>query len=109
MNYRYSVEDYKLLYKKSKYSIDVTKKLYELGSITHQKLSDSLNIKKNNLSNIMRKLEPFEIVETERIGKNVFYSLSAKGYEFFEYIEARNKKEEIKNQPVAGLEFVSGR
>ena len=86
MFYKYGEKDYELLFKKSRYSIEITNMLFNCGTMTHQKLSDKLGIKKNNLTNIVRKLDPFEILFVRKIGKNVFYSLNAKGVEFYKYI-----------------------
>lgn len=89
---KYGEEDYNLLFCKSRYSIIIVNYLYSQKSpINHQRLADFLKIKKNNLSNIIRKLEPFDIIFAQKIGKNVYYSLTAKGIEFYDFIQTQHK------------------
>lgn len=85
MIYKYGKEDYDLLIAQSKYSILISEFLSKNGPKNHGEICDVLKIKKNNLSNIVRKLEPFNIFTIRRIGKNVYYSLNFKGLEFLSY------------------------
>lgn len=79
------VHDFELLRNKSKYSIDISKVLFnEQKQMTHKELCDALKIKPNQLSNIIKILEPFQIIFENRIGRNVFYSLNVKGYRFYD-------------------------
>ena len=82
---RFSEEDYKKLIAKSKYSIKIASELAEYGTLNHQDLCKHLGIKPNNLSNIIRKIDMFDVLFIRKIGKNVYYSLTTKGYEFKEY------------------------
>lgn len=77
--------DYELLIKHSKYSILIAEYLLNNGAKTHNELCEFLHIKKNTLSNIISKLEPFNIFMVRRIRKNIYYSLNAKGYDFIHY------------------------
>lgn len=84
-------KDFELLLTKSKHSIEIATILFIKGTLTHDELASALNIKKNNLSNIIRKIEPFDILFIRRIGRNVYYSLNVKGNKFCDFI----KKEKI--------------
>lgn len=92
MNYKYGDQDYKNLLAKSKHSIGVAEILYKNGTMNHNELAKALGIKKNNLTNVIKKLEPFDILFFRRIGKNVYYSLNAKGYEFYDFIINQEKE-----------------
>lgn len=74
-----------LLMEKCSLSIEIVKKLKDNETLTHNELSKSLNKSKQNLSNTIRKIEPFGILLIRRIGKNVYYSLNFKGYQFYDY------------------------
>ncbi len=89
--YRYGDEDYKALLSRSKYSVEISKVLFDKDTLSHSELCDAIKIKKNNLSNIVKKLEPFGILFVRRIGKNVYYSLSPKGFEFYRYFTETEK------------------
>ena len=79
------VHDFELLRNKSKYSIDISKVLFnEQKQMTHKELCDALKIKPNQLSNIIKILEPFQIIFENRIGRNVYYSLNVKGCRFYD-------------------------
>ena len=93
--YRYGEEDYKALLSRSRYSVEISKVLFDKITLSHNELCDAINIKKNNLSNVVKKLAPFEILFVRRIGKNVYYSLSPKGFEFYKYFKAQ---EELANR-----------
>jgi len=95
MYYRYSEADYKTLLSKSQYSVRISKILRSKKTLTHDELRQELGIEKNNLSNIIKKLEPFGIIYASRIGKNVFYSLTPKGIEFFDYVKAQNQMADV--------------
>lgn len=92
MAYRYSEAEYAALLSKSKYSMKIAEILCEKETLKHEELRNALNIKPNNLSNVIRKIEPFDILFIRKIGKNVYYSLSPKGYEFYEYVQDLFKK-----------------
>ena len=94
--YRYGEEDYKALLSRSRYSVEISKVLFDRVTLSHNELCEAIDVKKNNLSNVVKKLAPFEILFVRRIGKNVYYSLSPKGFEFYKYFKA---KEEMANRP----------
>lgn len=91
MYYQFSEADYKALLSKSQYSVRISKILRSKKTLTHDQLRQELGIEKNNLSNIIKKLEPFDIIFARKIGKNVFYSLSPKGIEFYDYVKAQDQ------------------
>ena len=94
--YRYGEEDYKALLSRSRYSVEISKVLFDRVTLSHNELCEAIDVKKNNLSNVVKKLAPFEILFVRRIGKNVYYSLSPKGFEFYKYFKAQ---EEMANRP----------
>ena len=89
--YRYGEEDYKALLSRSRYSVEISKVLFDKVTLSHNELCEAVKIKKNNLSNIVKKLAPFEILFVRKIGKNVYYSLSPKGFEFYKYFKAQEE------------------
>lgn len=97
MKYRYNVADYDALISKSKYSKRIAEILYEKESLNQDELRIALKIKPNNLSNVIRKIEPFDILFIRKYGENVYYSLSPKGCEFFEYLR-KEKQNESNNE-----------
>ena len=92
MSDKYYEKDFETLLAKLKHSIKIASILSKEETLTHCELADRLGIKKNNLSNVMQKIELFNIVFARRIGRNVYYSLNAKGQKFYEYVKNNGGK-----------------
>lgn len=58
--------------------------------ISHGDLADKLKISKSNLSNVIKRLEPYDLFIVEKQGRNKYYRLSSKGYEFYHYLLEEN-------------------
>lgn len=84
---KYDKCDFELLLKKTAFSRDVALLLYEEGTLSHGQLCEKLNKTKQNLSNAINRIEPFDVLNTRKIGKNVYYSLTYKGNKFVVYIK----------------------
>ena len=92
MSDNYYEKDFETLLAKSKHSIEIVSILNDEETLTHNELAKRLGIKKNNLSNVMSKIGLFNIIFARRIGRNVYYSLNAKGQRFYEYIKNNGGK-----------------
>lgn len=77
-------EDYELLLQ-VKYSVLIVGYLLDKTK-SHEEICGALKIKKTTLSNIIRKLEPFNILMIQRTNKTIYYSLTFNGLKFFSYI-----------------------
>lgn len=93
MYYKYNTADYDALLSKSKHSITIANVLNSSDDVVqHDALREAIGIKKNNLSNVIKKIVPFDILFITKVGKNVYYSLTPKGYEFRKYALEKMKR-----------------
>lgn len=73
-------EKYKsIIWSKSRFFKPILSTLYECGALSHQELADILGIKKNYLSNIIKKMEPYYLLEAESFGSKKIYRLTKNG------------------------------
>lgn len=66
----------------SKYTPTILVFIYEYRDnsyCSHNEICEALDIKKNNLSNIIKRLESEELFDIKRVGRNKYYCLSDKG------------------------------
>lgn len=85
MGYKFDCKDYEDAFSRSKHTSKIVEILKEYKVLDHNELALKLGIEKNNLCNVIKKISCYELVVTRRIGKNVYYSLSFKGSDCFEY------------------------
>ena len=102
------INEFKAIKRKSKYSIKLVNILYaKHREMSHGELCEALSIKKNYLSNIVKLLDAFNILFIDRIGRNVYYSLTAQGYLFHEYCEKEQTSSVFKKGTILQPVFAS--
>ena len=86
--YIFSTKDYEMLCKHSKYAPRIVITLYNChDSLNVIELAFILGVKQKRLVNIIRNLEPFDILHYRQYPNDGWFcSLTPKGYEFYEYL-----------------------
>ena len=84
------------LFKKYRLLYNVLNTINEEYTLSGQELKQDLNFKsESNLSNFMRRIEPYNLIYIQKLGKTNYYTLTAKGKKYltiYEDIEENNEK-----------------
>lgn len=84
------------LFKKYRLLYSVLNTINEEYTLSGQELKQDLNFKsESNLSNFMRRIEPYNLIYIQKLGKTNYYTLTAKGKKYltiYEDIEENNEK-----------------
>lgn len=80
-------DDFRYCLKRTSYSYYISSILSKRDFVNHTELADSLSIKKNHLTNIMKIIQTFKLVHSKKIGKSKYYYITPKGRNFLSYIE----------------------
>lgn len=84
------------LFKKYRLLYNVLNNINEEYTLSGQELKQDLNFKsESNLSNFMRRIEPYNLIYIQKLGKTNYYTLTAKGKKYltiYEDIEENNEK-----------------
>jgi predicted transcriptional regulator len=83
-------------YLKTSYSFLITSVLCNEDYLNHSDLSKKLNIKKNQLSNIIKVVSVYKLVTTQKVGREKFYFINELGEEFNEYYNKNSLLARIK-------------
>ena len=86
-SYLDDVIDFRRLLDNSKYAKRLAVLLYSTNSISYDDVGTILGLKRKQVFNIIKKLEPFEILFARQAGGDFFIGLSPKGYDFYKYIK----------------------
>lgn len=87
----YKLSDFRECFNKTIYSYFVSSILVNREYINHMELATKLNISKTQLSNVMKIIISFKLVESSKIGKNKFYYITPKGKEFNKFVNTDKK------------------
>lgn len=91
-SYLDDVIDFRRLLDNSKYAKRLAVLLYSTDSISYDDVGTILGLKRKQVFNIIKKLEPFEILFARQIGSEFYVVLSPKGYNFYKYIKNVEKE-----------------
>lgn len=86
-SYLDDVSDFRRLLDNSKYAKRLAVLLYSTNSISYDDVGTILGLKRKQVINIVKKLEPFNILFARQIGSDLVVGLSSKGYDFYKYIK----------------------
>ncbi len=87
----YQLNDFRECFNKTIYSYFVSTILLSSEYINHMDLATKLNISKTQLSNVMKIIISFKLVESCKIGKKKYYYITPKGREFNQFVNNDKK------------------
>lgn len=58
----------------------------EKGLVDHTQLANAINVKKNNLSNIVKRIEKTDVIRRVSNGQNKYYYLTDIGFDLYDYV-----------------------
>ena len=85
-------------FKKTKYSYTITSILNQEDHLNHSELAEKLNIKNNQLSNIIKIVSSYKLVTSQKIGRNKYYFIMVLGEEFYNYLKDNPLLDRVKTE-----------
>jgi predicted transcriptional regulator len=89
-------------YRKTKYSYSITSILCKESYLKHSTLASMLKIKVNQLSNIIKILLAYKLIDSQKVGREKYYFITDLGEEFYKHysknfilLDLENKKKEL--------------